>query len=77
MFDQCIYWINGKSAYFVKLSSLTAVNVSFQYFADMLPTYWRYAWRNLILKKNKNILQIYRVLNLARFKQLHIEGGIL
>ena len=39
----CTYLINGKSAYFVKLTSLTAVNVSFQYFADMLPTYCRYA----------------------------------
>ena len=35
MFNQCIYLINGKSANFVKLTSLTAVNVSFQYFADI------------------------------------------
>ena len=39
MFDQCMYWINGKRAYFVKLTSFTAVSVSFQYFADMLPTH--------------------------------------
>ena len=74
MFDQCMYLINGKRAYFVKLTSFTAVNVSFQYFADMLPTYWRYAWRIFFFWKN-NFLQIYRVLNLAIFKQLHIAGG--
>ena len=39
------------TAYFVKLTSFTAVSVSFQYFADMLPTYWRYAWRIFFSEK--------------------------
>ena len=35
----------------VKSTSLRAFTESFQHSADMLQTYWRYAWRSLMLKK--------------------------
>ena len=41
------------SAHFVKSksTSLRAFTESLHHFADMLQTYWRYAWRSLMLKK--------------------------
>ena len=39
------------NAYFVKSTPLIAFTGSFQYFADMLQTYWRCAWRSLMQKK--------------------------
>ena len=44
----------------MKLTFLTAFNVSFQYFGDMLQTYLRKVRRNLMLKNNIN-----RVLKIA------------
>ena len=39
------------SAYFVKSTPLGAFTGSFQHLAVTLQTYWRYAWRSLMLKK--------------------------
>ena len=39
------------TTYCVKSAPLKAFTGSFQYFADMLQTYWRCAWRSLMLKK--------------------------
>ena len=39
------------SAFFVKSTPLRAFTGSFQHLTDMLQTYWRCAWRSLMLKK--------------------------
>ena len=72
MFDQCIYWINDKSACLVKLTSLTPVIVSFQFFCRYVTSILKICMKDLILKNN--ILQIYSDLILAIFNQLHIAG---
>ena len=54
------------SAYFVKSTPLRAFTGSFQHFADMLQTYWRYAWRNLMQKK-------YFLTNLQGFLLSHFS----
>ena len=54
------------SAYFVKSSPLRAFFGSFQQFADMLQTYWRYAWRSLMQKK-------YFLTNLQGFLLSHFS----
>ena len=56
------------SAHFV----IRAFTETFQHFADMLQTYWRYAWKSLMWK---NILETYRAFNLAILLRLHIVNN--